>query len=70
MILFCESDFIADLIDNKVAHTYVDMSLSGVGLRSLDVREEGKYRLIAGDNAKILSRGIDFRGHQNGLTLI
>jgi len=70
VILFCESDFIEDLVANSITHTYVDMNLSLYGLRNLDEKENGKYRLIVGDNANILSRGIDFRGHNNGLTFI
>ena len=70
VILFCESDFIEDLVANSVAHTYVDMNLSSYGLRNLDEKENDKYRLIAGDDANILSRGIDFRGYKNGLTFI
>lgn len=70
VILYCTSDFIEDLDSRPGEYLYVDMNLSQDEMRRLDEKRKGRYRLIVSDDASLLSRGIDFRGHKNGLTFI
>ena len=70
MILFCPKEFLEYLTGHIVSYTKVDLELSLCGMRKLNEREDGIFKLIAGDDANIMARGIDFRGFSNGLTFI
>lgn len=63
VILYCTSDFIDDLDTHSGEYIYVDMNLPQKEMRKLDEKKKGKYRLIVGDDASLLSRGLDFRGY-------
>ena len=70
MILYGEDSLIQSLLAAHRSSLQVKDNIPAAALRRLDEKKDGLYRLIVGDDPKILSRGIDFRGHQNGLTLI
>ena len=70
VILFCETRFITYLSEQKQHLLKVTGACSAAALRKLDEKEDGEYRLLVCDDPMILCRGLDFRGHQNGLTLI
>ena len=69
VILFCESQFL-NFLNDKIDYTKVDMNLQTSQMRKLDEKDGDSYRLIASDDAELLSRGLDFRGRQNGLTFV
>ena len=69
VIMYCESGFI-DYVGTHLEYTLVDLDISVVQLRRLDQKEGASYRLILSDDDSLLSRGLDFRAHENGLTFI
>ena len=69
VIMFCEAKFL-EYIAHHIEYTLVDLSLSAVEMRRLDEKHKESYKLIVSDDANLLSRGIDFRGGQNGLTFL
>ena len=62
VILFCSTDFLDYLTGHNVSFTKVDLEAQLGGVRKLDERENGIFKLYAGDDANIMARGIDFRG--------
>ena len=69
VIAFCESSFL-DFARGWQLFMFVDVGISTYTCRRLDEKCQGSYRLILADDDMLLSRGIDFRGNQNGLTFV
>lgn len=70
VLLYCSTEFKEQALKQFNFATLVDEGVSHAMLRSLDDAQDGQYQLLITDDPIVGLRGLDLRGHNNGVTFM